>query len=124
MPRSFFGGTYMVPEPPNFDWKLLESTSALTFTELQRIVLVAAMHRYLRYLTVQHTTVHMKDVKRQCEGILKYASALVDLLSLHTKNAPSDESQINLHQVVFSLFPLKLTVVATYVCWSNFAKAQ
>jgi hypothetical protein len=81
MPRSFFGGSYMVPDAPNFNWESLESASGLNFTETQRAVLVDAMHRYLRYLTAQRTAVQIKDVKHRCEGILKHARALEDLLS-------------------------------------------
>jgi hypothetical protein len=105
MPRLFPGGTYMVPDAPDFNWESLEHASGLSFTAPQRAALIAAMHRYLRHLTFQRTGVRMKDVKQQCERIHKHADALVQLLSLHTKNAPSDEDQINLHQAIFSFFP-------------------
>jgi hypothetical protein len=105
MPRTFFGGTYMVPDPPDFNWEPLERASGLTFTEPQRDRLIDAMHRYLRQLTLQRVMVPTKDVKQQCERIYKQAYTLRQLLSLRLKNAPSDEYQINLQQAVFSLFP-------------------
>jgi hypothetical protein len=105
MPRTFFGGTFMIPDPPAFNWEPLESASGLTFTESQRTRLIDTMHRYLRHLTIERATVHMKDVKQQCDRIYKHAYALRQLLSLHIKNAPSDEYQISLHYAVFSLFP-------------------
>jgi hypothetical protein len=108
MPRSFFGGSYMVPDAPNFNWESLESASGLNFTETQRAILVEAMHHYLRYLTAQHTAAQMKDVKHRCEGILKHTRALEDLLRLNIKNVPSDDYEINLNQAVFSLFPINI----------------
>jgi hypothetical protein len=108
MPRSNLGGSFMVPDPPHFDWELLESTSGLTFTEPQRAKLAVEMHFLLRRLTTQHATAPIKDVKNHCERIYKHAKALVDLLLLHLKNAPSDDYQINLHQAVFGLFPTNI----------------
>jgi hypothetical protein len=105
MPRTNLGGTYMVPEIPDFNWESLERASGLTFTEPQRRAFAAAMHKYLRCLTTQRQAVQIKDVKHHCKKILKHAEALIDLLSLHIKNAPSDEDQINFHQAVFSVFP-------------------
>jgi hypothetical protein len=108
MPRNFFGGTYMVPDPPDFNWESLERASGLTFTEPQRDRLIGAMDRYLRHLTLQRVMVPTKDVKQLCERIAKQARALRQLLSVHLKNAPSDEYQINLHQATFSLFPYNI----------------
>jgi hypothetical protein len=36
MPRTFFAGSCMVPDPPDFNWQSLEHASGLTFTETQR----------------------------------------------------------------------------------------
>jgi hypothetical protein len=108
MPRSLFGGSYLVPDPPDFNWEALENASGLTFTQPQRAVLVAAMHRYLRNLREERTSARPKDVKHRCDRIHKHARALVNLLSLHVKNAPSDDYEINLNQAVFSLFPLNI----------------
>jgi hypothetical protein len=105
MPRVLLGGTYMVPEPPQFNWESLESVSGLAFTEEQRTAFVAAMHRYIRYLTLQSTAVQIKDIRHQCKEIFKHANALADLLSIHTKNTPRNKDPITFHQNVFSLFP-------------------
>jgi hypothetical protein len=111
MPRANLGGTYMVPEIPDFDWESLERASGLPFIEHQRAAFVAAMHRYLRYLKEQRKAVQIKDLRRHWQEILKHASALVDLFDLRTKNTPrigdrtpSDEDYITFHQNVFAQF--------------------
>jgi hypothetical protein len=96
----------MVPDPPDFNWESLEHASSLTFTEPQRTILIDTMHRYLRYLTFQSTTVPIKDIKQRCERIHKHARALSNLLMLHPTNDSRDnDRQINFHQAVFRLFP-------------------
>jgi hypothetical protein len=112
MPRVNLGGPYTPPDPPEFNWESLESASELTFTEQQRMDFVAAMYRYLRYLKVQDMAAEIKDVRYHCKKILKHASALVDLLSERTKNAPSHDDnppsaddQLSFHHNVFSQFP-------------------
>jgi hypothetical protein len=108
MPGSFFAGSCNPPDPPDFHWERLERASGLTFTESQRTALVGTMHRYLRYLEMQRAAAETKDVRRRLEGIHRHASALVDLLRLHIKNAPSDDYEINLNQAVWGSLDINI----------------
>ena len=51
MPRSHLGGSYMVPDPLDFDWEVLEGATGLPFTEAQRTAFVSELHRLQRCLT-------------------------------------------------------------------------
>jgi hypothetical protein len=105
MPRTFFGGTYMVPDPPEFNWEPLERAAGLTFTEPQRAELIRAMHYYIGRLTSQSVAATTKDVKQRCERIYTRTRALRQALSFSPKLASNAEYQHNLQFAVCSQFP-------------------
>ena len=106
MPKYPFGANYNVPEIPDLDWVILESVSALSFTEPQRMALIAHLHRYLINLAEHHATSSMKAVQRRLAKIHTHATVLRELVLLHPTNQSSIDEESNLLQAVFGSMPI------------------
>jgi hypothetical protein len=106
MSKYPFGASYNAPDIPDLDWAVLESVSALTFTEPQRTILIKALHRYLVNRAEYQATSSMKDVQRRLTQIHTHATALKDLLRLHHTDKSDVDEQMNLLQAVFGQFPI------------------
>jgi hypothetical protein len=108
MSKYPFGASYNVPEMPDLDWTVLESVSALSFTEAQRITLITALNRHLINRTEYHATSTMKAVQRRLAQIHTHATVLERLLRLRPSDKSSIDEQMNLLQAVFGLFPIHM----------------